>query len=140
MSCDTLALIPSRWTSEPTASEALVLIRVPTLTVGRVAQPTTRRRPGRRRLRREVRWGGSLLLVLTCVGLGLLHRGGVNQAFAQWTPTLGSAADEVCDPCRVSLSFEPLGPSVGESDEEPVVLKGYLLPDEVAEESRHAGP
>jgi len=120
-------------------------------------------RPARRRLRREVRVAGGALLVfvpLVCVcTLGwqslssqllaasivdatarprIQHAGRQDRTFRTWLAN-SPVVEPIDVPSAVVLSIEP--PVVPpESDTEvPVILPGYVLPDDSLEESSHAG-
>jgi hypothetical protein len=132
----------------------------------RVADPQHVRRrfsrPSRRRLRREVRVAGCTLLAflpLVCVcTLGWLSRSNQVLAASISNETAGShvqlavhdridraelASATVADPFGLPSAFvltiEPAVVAPGLDREVPVVLPGYVLPDDSLEESSHEG-
>ena len=138
--------------AEPTGPIIPVLIRVPSL------DPTTgaRRRPPirRRRLRREVRMAGSLLIMATPLAWALMMMGGRDPEPLAGVPArligiegLGTSVDESArNPAiaRPSTSLGPetaatVGPASPRATWGPVVLPGYLLPMDGNEEPAHAG-
>ncbi|HEV3166760.1 MAG TPA: hypothetical protein VGZ22_22225 [Isosphaeraceae bacterium] len=141
------------WSSDTIRAIGPVLIQVPDLSAtrrsshrfGSSATTTTRRR---RRLKREVRFAGAALLLMgmplgwvfttsgtapepTGVSARLIGIEGVG------SPTIASAED---DP-RLTLPIEPVVsvPSQARGEDAPVVLPGYVLPDDGSEEPAHAG-
>lgn len=127
-------LIPAR----PRPSEALpVLISIPKLaTHGRGLRPRARRR----RLRREVRVAGYVLLAILPISMALVAFGG------ERLPTLAAGLTverhETAPRPAAVISLEPLEPvvvTVRREVEATVVLPGYLLPAEPSEESSDGG-
>jgi hypothetical protein len=136
---------------EPIADDLPVLIQVPALRTARntalaARRPSTaaiarvkaeaqsgerprgRTRP-RRRLRGWVKVAGSSSLTFLAIGLAAwsLHAAPFQQAGSFGRYPIGTAAP------AVSLSVEGAEPA------EPVVLPGYLLPDDGTEDPSHAG-
>jgi hypothetical protein len=128
-----------------------VLIRIPAIIVSRAVRPA--RRPSdaalgrvrsmtqpsaarsqvrRRRLRREIRWMGRVLLVAAPLTFAAVLLHSVPQA----APS--NARSERTGPA-VSLSIEPGGLSPRVVREPAVVFPEYLLPVHSAEDSAHAG-
>ncbi len=107
----------------------------------RANSATFGRRP-RRRLRKPIRIAASVLLALATLALAacLLRSGIAPAASSRWE-------NSDANPTRVASTMAPavwlrietapgVSPSVTES---PVILPGYLLPDDGIEESGHAG-
>jgi hypothetical protein len=96
-------------------------------------------RPGpRRRLRREVRMAGYLLMTtgpLTLAAVLLAGSGELPGAPAGAPRSVSAAARRP----SISLSIEPSSLSPVAQPEPPVVLPGYVLPDDPVEEPSHAG-
>jgi hypothetical protein len=106
-----------------------------------------RRPQPRRRLRREVRLAGYLmicLLTLIWVPRVLLFRSEGSAVEARSGRTgagrgrAGTAFRTVPAPA-ISISIEPAGLAPYAGAESPVVFPGYLLPDDGCEEPAHAG-
>lgn len=123
-----------------------VLIQVPRVsarsrTAGRWS-PRAATRP-RRRLRREVRWTAYALLALFPPALSALAYWEGRQAAL--LEIRGPSAEVKADPepeplpPRISLSIEPAPTLAPAESEAPVVIPGYLLPDDGLEEAAHAG-
>ncbi|WP_154673637.1 hypothetical protein [Singulisphaera acidiphila] len=102
----------------------------------------------RRRLRREVRMAGYTLLMASPLLLAslLLWGGRPTVSMASARPPVVEARD--CDakdlaassrPPAISISIEPYALTPYEEVESPVVLPGYLLPDDGCEDTHHAG-
>jgi hypothetical protein len=131
-------------TTRPRAFEALpVLISIPNLaTSGRGARPKVRRR----RLRREVRVAGYVLLAILPASMALVAFGGERpptMAAGLTVERRGDSADHSIAPRPTpSISLEPLEPmvvTVHRELEAPVILPGYLLPADTSEESSDGG-
>lgn len=120
-----------------------VLISVPDLAPPRQVTRVTSRPRARRRLRREVRVAGYLLLALLPASMAFFVLGG------ERLPTLAvgltaqarEPADEAAPRRAAMISIEPLEPviSVRRSMDAPVILPGYLLPADAVEESSDGG-
>jgi hypothetical protein len=129
----------SSWGSAP------ILIQVPSVpapvrALWRGTAFPTRIRTRRRRLRREVRLAGYAFLLASPLALAAatlpavrpgsgLEAGGGDLAATQAPPV-------------ISISLEPAGvlpQRAGDTETAPVILPGYLLPDDGSEESVHAG-
>ena len=127
----------------PRPAEALpVLISIPNLaTASRGPRPRTRRR-----LRRELRVAGYVLLAIMPVSMALVAFGG------ERLPTLAAgltverratsvSAEPAARPAAV-ISLEPLEPVIVTVRRElpaPVILPGILLPADTSEESSDGG-
>lgn len=123
-----------------------ILIQVPRLTA--YSRPSARwstragARP-RRRLRREARWALYALLAALMPALSALAYWEGRQAALQ---EVGAPRVDVADaagepeplPPRISLSIEPALPPPPADPAPPVILPGYLLPDDGLEEPAHA--
>jgi hypothetical protein len=166
---DALPTRPSVRAERSVSSSLLVLIEVPavkapghmrdrTRVVDRQQDWRSSSRPRRRRLRREVRVAGCALLALlplVCVcTVGWLSRSSQALAASISNETARHAAQDQRDldrltnstvaeqlglPSVVVLSIEPAAVVPGPDKEVPVVLPGYVLPDDSLEESSHAG-
>jgi hypothetical protein len=138
----TRAIVNHPTPARPRTFEALpVLISIPNLaTAGRGPRPRSRRR----RLRREVRVAGYFLLAILPASMAFV-------AFAgERLPTLAagltverqatSAEPSVRRAAVISLEpLEPMVVTVRRELEAPVILPGYLLPADTAEESSDGG-
>jgi len=132
------ALLPAR---SPARSIAVpVLIRVPALrtrTIG-AGRAMPRRR---RRLRREVRAVGSVALIAMVVSLCLLPLWGSRHPAIAQAVGVDRVAFEAPPVVSLSSAIEPASPS--ESRETAgrgaVILPGYIVPNDAAEEPSHAG-
>jgi hypothetical protein len=122
-----------------------VLIRVPAVPDSD-GQPW--RTPGprsvaaRRRLRREVRLIGLALLVGLPLGGALWGWGGGSGASSTKTADSSHAEPAASAPVEdlpVIFIPSPRAPTPAREARTPVVLPGYLLPDDGAEEPSHAG-
>jgi len=130
--------IPARRRTLPAAP---VLIRIPAVTASSRA-PEGRAR--RRRLRREVRVAGYLLLAALPLSLAYTSLGGDRRpALAATSPAVG-VEDAAANPAEampptISISLEPvLSAQPRDPSESPVFLSGQLLPAEVSpEETTH---
>jgi hypothetical protein len=131
-------------TTRPRAFEALpVLISIPNLaTSGRGARPKVRRR----RLRREVRVAGYVLLAILPASMALVAFAGerLPTMAAGLTVERRDASAETATAPRSAgvISLEPLEPvvvTVHRELEAPVTLPGYLLPADTPEESSDGG-
>lgn len=117
-----------------------VLISIPNLSV-----PTRSPRPRvrRRRLRREVRVLGSALLVILPLAIAFLTLGGdkLPRLAARVVVESPAASPELSIAGTPRISLAPLEPIVSlQSDlDAPVILPGYLLPADAAEESTDGG-
>ena len=89
-------------------------------------------RPRRRRLRREVRLVGSALMMVAFLALGATLLRALPSSLADGAERSNIAARRAP---AVFLSIE----APGRETEPPVVLPGYLLPDDGTEEPAHAG-
>src|SRR5262245_25568665 len=138
-----------RLTREAARPMVPVLIQVPALSsrdrASARAAVRSQRRPAarRRRLRREVRMVGCTMLMAGPLLLAslLLWGGRPNISMASARPSIDAACveDSVRTP-PVSLTIDPSALTPFAADiEPPVVLPGYLLPDDGCEESAHAG-
>lgn len=91
----------------------------------------------RRRLRREIRTAGAaLLMIAPLVFAGILlssPRGSANASQTRTTP------ERISRPPAISLMIEAPPSGFRTDAEPPVVLPGYVLPDDGAEEPSHAG-
>ncbi len=139
-------LAPARRRELPSAP---VLIRVPIVIASRASKAPVRRR----RLRREARVAGYLLMLAGSTALAYLGLGGhrlpsiAASSFgvaARVDPAEGSdggAGDPARNPPAISLSLEPvLAAHQGrEFVEGPVLLSGQLLPVDSHEEPSHGG-
>ncbi|MDR3634281.1 MAG: hypothetical protein P4L84_10800 [Isosphaeraceae bacterium] len=125
-----------------------ILIQVPRVSV--YSRPSSRRstrataRP-RRRLRREVRWALYVMLAaLPPVLSALAYWEGRHAALLEIrAPHSVDAAPEAAPepeplPPRISLSIEPAVPLPPAEPAAPVIIPGYLLPDDGLEEPAHA--
>jgi hypothetical protein len=114
-----------------------VLIQIPNLGPSRVPQ----RRARRRRLRREVRVAGYLLLAILPITIAFASMGGYRlsplaaSSLALPSESEASTSREVP---AVSLSLEPIS-SVSRDFECPVFLPGTLLPADSTEEGGDGG-
>ena len=125
----------------------------------RISGRTTRR--GRRRLRREVRFAGFALLALVPIAsactLGWSNRpdrmlacsiadpqqiAADSNGFAD-APRLGvgyqSPHPGIASPGAVALSIDPTVAIPGTGSEAPVIVPGYVLPDDSREDTVHEG-
>ncbi len=138
---------PARRRELPSAP---VLIRVPIVVASRVSKTPARRR----RLRREVRAAGYLLLLavpacLACLGFGGFRPpsiaasafGVAARAEAVVAPEGPDAAEGPRTAPAISLSLEPVLAAHQPRDivEAPVLLSGQLLPVDSHEEPSHGG-
>lgn len=107
-------------------------------------RPATRRR----RLRREVRMAGYTLLMASPLLLASLLLWGGRPTVSMASARTPEAEARDCDakdlaaasrPPTISLSIEPSGLTPIVEVESPVVLPGYLLPDDGCEDTHHAG-
>jgi hypothetical protein len=154
------------------SSSVVVLIAVPEIkrrpskASQRMAQPHMRiaertARPGRRRLRREVRFAGCALLALVPIAsactLGWssrpdrivacsisdpLQSNADSDGFAD-SSRLGalhpSTQPTIVSPQAVALSIERAVAAPGPVSEAPVIFPGFVLPDDSREDSVHEG-
>jgi hypothetical protein len=164
--------MPATRPERATCGSIALLISVPRVAAPRVRPEGTMRlrpigrgrspaRPGRRRLRREVRLAGwALLSLVPLLGAGTLDWGSLRsrvlalpvsialatnrdraEVAAAIAPELpaGEPVSPTNAPPVVVLSIEPaLGAPVSDA-EIPVVFPGYLLPDDSLEEPAHEG-
>jgi hypothetical protein len=99
--------------------------------------------PPRRRLRREIRLAGYALMMAAPLTLAALLLAGAPATDARSADGSAGSRSRITASIRppaVFLSLEPaiLAPATS-SPESPVVLPGYLLPDDGFEEPAHAG-
>lgn len=107
--------------------------------VRRSAYAGPHRRPApKRRLRREIRMAGYILMTAAPLALAVLLLAGAPEASGSASSLARSAVTRIRPPV-ISLSIEPPAIVPSARVELPVVLPGYLLPDDGAEESSHAG-
>jgi hypothetical protein len=104
----------------------------------RVARPGVRAHSPRRRLRREVRAAGLAILVAVPLTLACL-RPLMSRPTAEGESHPPVTAADPLRPPAVSIFLEPSGLSPYVDVNPPVVLPGYLLPDDGSEEPAHAG-
>jgi hypothetical protein len=93
----------------------------------------------RRRLRREIRLAGAALLLIAPLTFALIllaHPRGLAMASR---PESTSTPDRSIRPPAISLMIEAPHLGFRTDVEPPVVLPGYVLPDDGAEEPVHAG-
>lgn len=131
--------LPAREALHPHGSPLpSVLIQVPVVR-GRTGRrvSVSRTRP-RRRLRKEVRLVGSILLAAVTTTFGVI---GLTQGLQPSSPSRGAgSSDGIDDAPVISLSLEPIGGSSSMEVAAPVVRPaGYVLPDDGTEEGSHAG-
>ena len=149
-----LQLWPSPRTPRVTSRPAVpVLIQVPAVPslerASRRATARLQRRPAarRRRLRREVRMAGyTLMMTAPLILASLLLWGGRPAVSMAATRPVGDCVSDdgradlaAARPPAISISIESATLSPCSEAEPPVVLPGYLLPDDHCEEPAHAG-
>jgi hypothetical protein len=122
----------TRRARRPSAS-ATARVRASSLPYARI-QP-------RRRLRREVRVAGSALLVVVTLALAAILLGRAPGKPVAREDSGRAPIATALRPPTVSISIEPTFqvPVALPEPEPPVVLPGYLLPDDGVEEPGHAG-
>ncbi len=95
--------------------------------------------PPRRRLRKEVRLAVYGLLLTATMGLAAALIGGTPATMTGEDVGDRARASAAGRPPGVPLSVEPTAVAPGAEPGFPVVLPGYLLPDDGIEEPAHAG-
>src|SRR5215217_8145860 len=140
-----------RSTREPARPVVPVLIQVPALSSRTRASVRaalrSQRRPAarRRRLRREIRMVGCTILMASPFVLAslLIWGGRPNVLLASSRPEVDAACVDgpgtSVRPPAISISIEPSAGVPFAEYEPPVVLPGYLLPDDNCEDTAHAG-
>ena len=119
-----------------------VLIQVPRVSIS--TRPSTRcstreRSKPRRRLRREVRWALYVLGVALAPALSAVaYWEGRQAALLEIRAPHAAQPEGEPLPPRISLSIEPAVPLPPADPAPPVVIPGYVLPDDGLEEPAHA--